>query len=72
MAYFLRGSTAIPRGFTKNLLTIVALCVELSKFATSIVSFSESVQYRRREIQSTAMPSGDEISERKNKSLINY
>lgn len=34
----------------------------LSNAATSIVSFFESVQYNRREIQSTATPSGDSMS----------
>lgn len=56
------GSTAIPLGLTKSVFIITALTFGSSKEATSMVSFSESVQYRRLDTQSTAMPSGDRIS----------
>lgn len=61
-AYLEWGSTARPRGLTKSLLMTTARFFGLSNAATSIVSFFESVQYNRREIQSTATPSGDSIS----------
>lgn len=54
--YFCIGSTAIPLGLTKSRLIKTDRNVELSKLATSIVSFAESVQYNLRPIQSTATP----------------
>lgn len=63
-AYLEWGSTARPRGLTKSLLIMTARFFGLSNAATSIVSFFESVQYNRRDIQSTATPSGDSISTR--------
>lgn len=59
----------MPRGFTKYLRTITALSLGSSKLATSIVSFVESVQYNRRDIQSIAIPSGDRISRKAKISL---
>lgn len=61
--YFWCGSTAMPRGFTSCVEITIARTEELSKDTTSIVSLVESVQYKWREIQSTATPSGERISE---------
>lgn len=53
---------ANPRGFTKCLRTMTVLNFGSSKLATSMVSFVESVQYNRRDIQSIAIPSGEIMS----------
>ena len=55
------GCTAIPRGLTRLVLNSSRLIFE-SKFATSIVSLDESVQYMFLEDQSIAIPSGEPIS----------
>ena len=57
--YPLRGCTAIPLGLDILSIANSTLRAFVSKLATSIVNFLESVQKMFLEDQSTAIPSGD-------------